>query len=130
MVRHGLEADAPYADAIVHADGLISLQYRLQKGRAHPGDPGALQVKARRHGHRPARAHRGSVHAVGGRKDGKTFRPVGSVSVPLGDREVHAGLAVCSHEAKALATAPFRAWSSRTPGWSPRRSGCWRAAWR
>src|SRR5262245_62255789 len=32
IVRQGLEADAPYADAIVHADGLVSLQYRLVKG--------------------------------------------------------------------------------------------------
>jgi len=32
IVRQGLEADSPYADAIVHADGLISLQYRLAKG--------------------------------------------------------------------------------------------------
>src|SRR5713226_9793119 len=32
MVRSGLEADAPYADSVVHADGLISLQYRLVKG--------------------------------------------------------------------------------------------------
>ena len=32
MVRQGLDADAPYADAVLHADGLISLQYRLVKG--------------------------------------------------------------------------------------------------
>src|SRR5260370_4100288 len=29
VVRHGLEPDSPYADAIVHADGLISLHDRL-----------------------------------------------------------------------------------------------------
>jgi TolB protein len=32
MVRDGLEPDAVYADAVVHGDGLISLQFRKTKG--------------------------------------------------------------------------------------------------
>ena len=32
MVREDLEADSPYADAVVHGDGLISLQYRRTRG--------------------------------------------------------------------------------------------------
>ena len=32
MVRSTLEADSPYADALVHGDGLTSLQYRRTKG--------------------------------------------------------------------------------------------------
>ena len=32
IVRGGLDADAPYADAAVHGDGLTSLQFRRSKG--------------------------------------------------------------------------------------------------
>ena len=32
MIRQSLEADSPYADAALHADGLTSLQYREVKG--------------------------------------------------------------------------------------------------
>ena len=32
IVRSGLDADAPYADAAVHGDGLTSLQFRKAKG--------------------------------------------------------------------------------------------------
>ncbi len=31
MIRAGLEPDAPYVDAVLHGDGLISLQYRKTK---------------------------------------------------------------------------------------------------
>src|SRR5512139_4046763 len=34
MVRSSLDADAPYADAVVHGDGLTSLQFRRAKGAA------------------------------------------------------------------------------------------------
>jgi Tol biopolymer transport system component len=32
LIRQGLEADAAYADAVVHGDGLTSIQYREQRG--------------------------------------------------------------------------------------------------
>jgi len=32
MIRETLEGDSPYADVVVHGDGLTSLQYRLKKG--------------------------------------------------------------------------------------------------
>jgi TolB protein len=32
MMRHSLDADAPYADVAVHGDGLTSLQFREAKG--------------------------------------------------------------------------------------------------
>jgi TolB protein len=108
VVRQSLEADAPYADAIVHADGLISLQYRLRKGGP------TLEVQSPRKG--KARGpvtvqleRTGDLFSLSVARDGKTFRPVGAVSVPLGDaaKPVHVGLAVCSHEAAALATAAF-----------------------
>jgi TolB protein len=110
MVRQGLDADAPYADAIVHADGLISLQYRLQKGGP------TLEIRSSWKAPAIVRLERdGDVFSLSVAKDGKTFRPVGSVSVPLAD-PVQAGLAVCSHEAGALATAVFSQVALDNPG--------------
>ena len=40
MVRQDLEPDSPYADAVVHGDGLISLQFR--RVRSGP----TMEVKA------------------------------------------------------------------------------------
>jgi TolB protein len=100
MVRQGLEADAPYADAVVHADGLISLQYRLVKGgptleiRSPVKAPATIRLERTGHLFTLSIARK------------KEFQPAGSVSVPLVD-PVHVGLAVCSHEAATLAEAVF-----------------------
>ena len=32
MIRAGLEPDDAYVDAVIHGDGLISMQYRIEKG--------------------------------------------------------------------------------------------------
>src|SRR5258708_39618873 len=78
MVRAGLEPDAPYADSVVHADGLIALQYRLVRGgptlevrsppRAPatiplepPGDPLSPAVAPRREPFPPAGAAPGGL---------------------------------------------------------------------
>ncbi|MGA2061907.1 MAG: hypothetical protein ABSG67_15585, partial [Thermoguttaceae bacterium] len=34
MIRQSLDADAPYIDAVLHGNGLVSLQYREQSGGA------------------------------------------------------------------------------------------------
>jgi Tol biopolymer transport system component/regulation of enolase protein 1 (concanavalin A-like superfamily) len=110
VVRASLEPDAPYADAIVHADGLISLQYRLKKGGPtleiqSPWKAPAL-VRLERHG---------DLFSLSVAADFKTFRPVGAVTVPLAN-PVQAGLAVCSHEERALATAVIEKVSLENPG--------------
>jgi TolB protein len=110
MVRQGLEPGAPYADAIVHADGMISLQYRLQEGGP------TLEIQSPWRAPATVRLERtGDLFTLSVAKDGKTFRPVGSVSVPLVD-PVLAGLAVCSHEANALSTAVFSEVARENPG--------------
>jgi TolB protein len=113
VVRQTLDADSPYADAIVHADGLISLQYRLTKGG--PTQEVQSPFKA------PATVQlerTGDLFSLSVAKDGKTFRPVGAVSVPLGPPEqpVYAGLAVCSHEADKLASAVLTGVEFENPG--------------
>ncbi len=101
MVRKSLEADAPYVDAIVHGDGLTSLQYRTQAG----GDTAEIQspVKAPK----AVRLERdGDLFTLSVAAGDGTFQPVGSMTVPLGD-PVYVGLAVCSHDATRRETAVF-----------------------
>ena len=101
MVRQGLEADAPYADVAVHADGLISLQYRLVKGGP------TLEIKSPIKGPATVRLERtGDVFTLFVARDGQRFQPVGALTVPLAD-PVHVGLGVSSHDAAASSTAIF-----------------------
>lgn len=110
MMRAGLEADDPYVDAVVHGDGLISMQYRAVKGGetaevtsavAGPatltfertGDQFTLYVAGRQ----------GSVH------------PVGTITLALGD-PLLAGLVVCSHDSSVSETALFSNVGLREPG--------------
>jgi TolB protein len=115
VVRSTLDADAPYADAIVHADGLISLQYRLARGR--PTREIQSPWKATRRT-RVRLERTGDLFSLFVAPDGRTFRPVGSITVPLGD-PVYAGLAVCSHDANAVATAVLSQVSSKSLGATP-----------
>jgi len=101
MVRESLEPDSPYADAVVHGDGLISLQYRKVKG----GETAEVQSPVRT----PAllRFERtGDVFTLSVSRNGASFLPVGSILLPLSSK-AYAGLAVCSHEESILETAVF-----------------------
>src|SRR4029453_15043506 len=40
IIRKGLEADSPYVDAVVHGDGLTSMQHRQEAGGVTPQAPG------------------------------------------------------------------------------------------
>ena len=101
VVRQGLDADAPYADAVVHADGLISLQYRLVKGGP------TLEVKSPVKGPATVRLERtGDVFTLFVARDGQRFQPAGGLTVPLAD-PVYVGLGVTSHDAAAVATVVF-----------------------
>lgn len=101
MVRKSLAADAPYADAVVHGNGLISLQYRREKGditreiQAPFKAPATLKFEKD-----------GDVFTLSVSKDKKTFAPVGAISLSLGDT-VFTGLAVCSHDSSTRETAVF-----------------------
>ena len=113
VVRQGLEPDAPYADAIVHADGLISLQYRLVKGGP------TLEVRSPVKGPATVRLERtGDLFSLSVARDGKSFQPAGSVTVPLPD-PVYVGLAVCSHDAARPASAVLSQVALESPGTVP-----------
>ena len=104
MVRQDLEADSPYADAVVHGDGLISLQFR----RVRVGPDDGSQVADQAAGVDQARAQRGRFHAFG-RAQGRGFRPAGSVTVALPGRFMP--VLWCVHTTRRFGNGRFQATS-------------------
>ncbi len=101
MVRQDLEADSPYADAVVHGDGLIALQYRRTRGGP------TMEVKSPVKAPATIRLERaGNLFTLSVTPAGESFQPDGSLTVALQD-PVYAGLAVCSHDAGTIETAVF-----------------------
>jgi TolB protein len=101
MVRQDLQADSPYADAVVHGDGLISLQYRRIRGGP------TMEVKSPIKHPATIRLERaGNLFSLSVAPKGQAFRPVVSLTVAMPD-PVHAGLVVCSHDATTRETAIF-----------------------
>ena len=101
MIRGGLGKDAPYVDAVLHGDGLLSLQFRKVAGGPtneiqSPMKGGATMVLDRTGDHV-------SLAILG--KDSKTH-PIGTVTMAM-PGELYAGLAVCSHDSTTSETALF-----------------------
>ena len=101
MIRASLDDDAPYVDALVHGDGLIALQYRLEKG----GSTHEVLSVARA----PAtiRLERtDDLFTLYVEKYGERIRVVANVSVPM-PKTAYAGLVVCAHDDTVQETAVF-----------------------
>jgi TolB protein len=102
MVRSTLEADSPYADALVHGDGLTSLQYRRTKGALTEQIEAALKgadvLQLERRGH---------TYTFSAARFGEPFVVSRLADLPLGD-EVYVGLALCSHNPEVVETGIFR----------------------
>jgi len=102
MIRQSLAPDAPYVDAVVHGDGLTSLQFRDTPGgptrevRANVQGPAALRLE--RHGEF-------IVMSVSG-ADG-SFRHSGCARKLVFTEPVYVGLAVCAHDNKVIEEAEF-----------------------
>ena len=101
IVRPALEADAPYVDAVVHGDGLTSLQFRRARGAATEERPSpikgadVLQIE-----------RRGNSFTMSAAKFGEPFSITEIADIPLGD-EVLIGLVLCSHNADVTERAVF-----------------------
>ena len=102
MVRPSLDADAPYADAAEHGDGLTSIQFRRAKGanteQITLPITNANVVQFER---------RGSTYIFSAARYGETFVSRELTNFNLGD-EVFAGLFICSHNGDAVEKAIFR----------------------
>jgi TolB protein len=91
MARASRNADAPYVDAIVHGDGLTSLQFRRTRGAATEERPSAIKgadvIQLER---------RGSTYIMSAAKFGEPFTDTRIDGISLGD-DLLIGLVLCSH---------------------------------
>jgi len=101
MIRQSLATDSPYTDAVIHGDGLTSLQFRKTKGGPTEEIQSPISAPAYLRLERHDEAF--SLYIS---EDGKAFQPVGSISVALVD-PVYVGLVVCSHDDTTTETAIF-----------------------
>ncbi len=101
MARAGLETDAPHINAVVHGDGLISLQFRRTAGatteQVRSALTGADVIQLER---------RGQTYILSAAKWGEPFTTHQIDDLDLGD-EFYVGLFVCSHEADVVERAVF-----------------------
>jgi TolB protein len=101
IVRRSLDADSPYADAAVHGDGLVSLQFRRGKGaetqEARSEATGADVVQLER---------KGTKLILSAARFGELYRTTEVADLDLGG-EVLVGLFVCSHNPEVVETAVF-----------------------
>jgi hypothetical protein len=101
MLRQSLEADAPYADVVVHGDGSIALQYRKTKGDI------TVHVKATVPGPATLRiAWDGKTCTALAAPKGGSFGTIDRVEIELPD-PVYLGLAVSAHDTTAVEKAVF-----------------------
>ncbi|MFI5381218.1 MAG: hypothetical protein ACHRHE_18125 [Tepidisphaerales bacterium] len=101
MFRQTLAADAPYADVMVHGDGLIALQYRPTAGaattQAKSDVKAPVTVQLQR---------RGNVFTLSVAAKGEAMHAVSTATVEL-PAAGHLGLGVSSHDATVRETAVF-----------------------
>jgi WD40 repeat protein len=102
IVRASLDADSPYADAVVHGDGLTALQYRRTKGaeteevKSEASGPDVLQLE-----------RKGTTFTLSVARFGEPFTTSQLKDLDLGD-EVYVGLFLCSHNPDVVERAVFR----------------------
>ena len=101
-VRSSLDPDSPHVTAVVHGDGLTSLQFRRTKGAITEEVRSSLKtadiIQLERKGN-------GFVMSVA--RFGDPFVTEQIADLALGE-EVHAGLFVCSHNEDVIEKAIFR----------------------
>jgi TolB protein len=103
MVRQSPDADATYADVVIHGSGMPALQWRSKQGEdtnafdLPVAGPGTFQIKLVRTGVR-------IFMYVG--KDGAPLKEIAHTEVTF-QGPVMVGLAVCSHQTDASDTAVF-----------------------
>ena len=100
IVRSSLDPESPHAVAVVHGDGLTSLQFRRTKGAV------TEEVLAKTRGADVLQLERqGNTYKMSAARFGDAFTSE-AVSLDLGD-EVYVGLFVCSHNQDVIEKAVF-----------------------
>ena len=110
MVRHSADPEAAHASAVLHGDGLISLQWRERRG-AFMRDPEDQIVfpKTKTSVIQLERSGKRLTMRVAGW--GEPLQVVGSHEMPNLPDSVLAGLFICSHDAEVVEEA--RIWNVR-----------------
>jgi TolB protein len=102
LVRQSLDADAVYADAALHGDGLTSLQCRdTQGGATHEVQSnftGPQRLRLEKKGH---------YVTLAVAREGEALHPSGASYQLVLQDPFYVGLAVCAHDDNALETAVF-----------------------
>jgi len=102
IVRSSLDADSPYADGVVHGDGLTSLQYRRAKGAI------TEQIELALRGADAIQLERkGNSFTFSAARFGDPYTVSRLPDLPLGDA-VYVGLFLCSHDPEVVERAIFR----------------------
>jgi len=102
IARSTLDTDSPHAVAVVHGDGLTSLQYRRERSGA------TEQVKSTVTGADVIQLQRkGSAYIMSAARFGEPFATAQVTDLALGD-EVYVGLFVCAHNPDVIEKAVFR----------------------
>jgi TolB protein len=101
IIRATMDADSPYVDAVVHGDGLTSLQFRRTQGaateekRSEITGADVLQLE-----------RRGSRFIMSAAKSGDPYTTTELTDMTLPDSVV-AGLALCAHNPDVVERAVF-----------------------
>jgi WD40 repeat protein len=101
MIRDGLTDEDAYVDAVIHGDGLISMQYRTAKGQNTLEIRSPIKAPAKLILERTANQFTLYVTDKSG-----VLHTAGTISVVLRN-EVYSGLVVCSHDSTVKETAVF-----------------------
>ena len=105
IIRQSLDSDSPYVDAVVHGNGLTSLQCRESKGGATTEIEANFGITSA-----PARIQiekRGNYAIMSVAGEGKPLQPSGGSFRCEFKEPFYIGLAVCAHDDKVTETAEF-----------------------
>jgi regulation of enolase protein 1 (concanavalin A-like superfamily) len=101
MIRQSLETNAPYVDAVVHGDGLTSLQYREKINgetaeiQANIDSADVMQLE-----------RKGNQFIMSGAREGDPLKEFARYELKMGN-SVYAGLMVCAHNEYTFQQAKF-----------------------
>lgn len=102
LIRQGLEPDAAYADAVVHGDGLTSIQYREERGGP------TREVQSNVKGPRRLRIEKeGDLVFLSVAREGEPLSSAGGSFRIRFTGPFLVGLGVCSHDDAVSETAVF-----------------------
>ncbi len=102
MIRQSLDPDSAYADAVVHGDGLCSIQYRESQGdNTHEIQSSVTAPK------RVRIEKRGAYVSMSVGDSAHEMKPAGGIFRIHFEMPFYVGLGVCAHDAERVETAVF-----------------------